>query len=134
MKRDELPVLPAHPKGDRFGRDRAALRLPNFLKRNVGKGDRVRAVRRLMRRSALHTVCEEAKCPNLDECFKNNTATFMIMGKDCTRACSFCAVGTARPVALDPEEPERVAQAAKELGRELKEAVPELDYIDIEPQ
>ena len=69
-----------------------------------------------MRENTLHTVCEEARCPNLSECFSQKTATFMIMGKDCTRACSFCAVGTARPQALDPNEPEGVAEAAAELG------------------
>ena len=111
-----LPVLPAHPPGDRFGRDRGALRLPSFLKRQVGKGAQVRAVRQLMRQGDLHTVCEEARCPNLSECFSQKTATFMIMGKDCTRACSFCAVGTARPVSLDPHEPENVARAAQKLG------------------
>ena len=108
--------IPAHPVNDRFGRDRQALRLPEFLRRPVGKGEQVRTVRRLMKSSTLNTVCEEAKCPNLAECFSQKTATFMIMGKDCTRACSFCAVGTARPKALDPQEPQRVAQAAQELG------------------
>ena len=112
---DPLFVLPAHPLDDRFGRDRSALRLPSFLKRKIGKGAQVRAVKQLMRSAQLNTVCEEAKCPNLSECFQNRTATFMIMGKDCTRACSFCAVGTARPAPLDPEEPERVAEAAKAL-------------------
>ena len=116
--REELPVLPAHPEGDRFGRDRQALRLPEFLRRPIGRGDDVRGVRQLMRREGLHTVCEEAKCPNLAECFANRTATFLIMGKDCTRACGFCAVGTAVPKPLDPSEPERVAQASAELGLE----------------
>ena len=113
--REELPVLQAHPPGDRFGQDRAALRLPDFLKRKVGKGDRVRSLRRMLRNRSLHTVCEEAKCPNLAECFAHRTATFMIMGKDCTRACGFCAVGTARPRPLDPNEPGQVAEAAAEL-------------------
>ena len=109
-------TLPAHPEGDRFGRDRAALRLPESLRRPVGKGEQVAAVKRLMREGDLHTVCEEARCPNLQECFSHGTATFMIMGKDCTRACSFCAVGTARPGPLDPEEPASVARAAARLG------------------
>lgn len=108
--------LPAHPEGDRFGRDRQALRLPEFLRKQIGKGAEVEAVRRLMRSGALNTVCEEARCPNLHECFSNRTATFMIMGKDCTRACSFCAVGTARPQSLDPNEPASVAEAAARLG------------------
>lgn len=116
MPRDALPVLPAHPPGDRFGRDRQALRLPEFLRRPVGKGEPVRAVRRLLRKGGLVTVCEEARCPNLAECFADRTATFMIMGEDCTRACGFCAVGTATPRPLDPTEPARVAQAAADLG------------------
>jgi lipoyl synthase len=116
INEEGLPVLPAHPQGDRFGRDREALRLPSFLKKRLGKGTQVRAIRRLMREADLHTVCEEARCPNLSECFSQKTATFMIMGKDCTRACSFCAIGTARPGPLDPNEPENVAQAALALG------------------
>lgn len=118
---ERLPVLPAHPEGDRFARDRAALRLPDFLKRKIGKGDRVRNVRRLMRASGLHTVCEEARCPNLAECFERKTATFLIMGKDCTRACGFCAVGTAVPLPLDPAEPAQVAEASAAL--ELRHVV-----------
>ncbi|MBM4291738.1 MAG: lipoyl synthase [Deltaproteobacteria bacterium] len=109
-------TLPAHPAGDRFGRDRGALRLPEFLRRPVGKGEQVAAVKRLMREGDLHTVCEEARCPNLQECFSHGTATFMIMGKDCTRACSFCAVGTAAPAPLDPAEPASVARAAARLA------------------
>jgi lipoic acid synthetase len=69
-----------------------------------------------MRTQGLHTVCEEARCPNLAECFARKTATFMIMGADCTRACGFCAVGTATPKPLDAAEPERVAEAAAALG------------------
>jgi lipoyl synthase len=117
----EIATLSGHPLNDRFGKDRSALRLPDFLRRPTGKGEKVRAVRRLMKSTALNTVCEEAKCPNLSECFSQKTATFMIMGKDCTRACSFCAVGTARPKALDTKEPHRVAKAAAQL--ELKHVV-----------
>lgn len=109
-------ALPGHPAGDRFGRDRAALRKPDFLKRPVGKGEAVTGVKRLLRTGGLVTVCEEARCPNLNECFQRNTATFMILGKDCTRACGFCAVGTARPAPPSPDEPERVASAAAALG------------------
>ncbi|MGK0358632.1 MAG: lipoic acid synthetase [Bradymonadia bacterium] len=116
MGRDSLPVLPAHPQDDRFGRDRAALRLPAFLRRKTGTGPEVRAVRQLLRESSLNTVCEEARCPNLAECFAARTATFMIMGRDCTRACGFCSVGTARPAPLDPDEPRRVGEAAAKLG------------------
>ena len=116
MRGDEIPVIPGHPVDDRFGRDRRALRLPEFLRRPVGKGERVRSVRRLLRGASLSTVCEEARCPNLAECFEARTATFLVMGRDCTRACGFCNVGTARPGPLDPGEPARVADAAAELG------------------
>ena len=116
MAREALPVIQGHPENDRFGRDRAALRLPDFLRKKIGKGEAVRAVKHLLRDQSVVTVCEEARCPNLAECFKHRTATFMIMGADCTRACGFCAVGTAKPGPLDPSEPERVAESAHRLG------------------
>ncbi len=70
----------------------------------------------MMRSKTLHTVCEEAKCPNIHECWANRTATFMILGDICTRACRFCAVKTGLPTELDLEEPERVADAALQMG------------------
>jgi lipoic acid synthetase len=74
-------------------------------------------VRRMMRRLSLVTVCEEARCPNIHECWaRERTATFMLMGDICTRHCGFCAVGKGKPGSLDPEEPERVAEAASELS------------------
>jgi lipoic acid synthetase len=74
-------------------------------------------VRRMMRRLSLVTVCEEARCPNIHECWaRERTATFMLMGDICTRHCGFCAVGKGKPGSLDPEEPERVAEAAAELS------------------
>ena len=79
----------------------------------LGQGD---ALKRLLRRSKLVTVCEEARCPNLGECFSRGTATFMLLGEHCTRRCAFCSVATGRGVALDPLEPHRVADAAASLG------------------
>jgi lipoic acid synthetase len=70
----------------------------------------------MMRSKTLHTVCEEAKCPNIHECWANRTATFMILGDICTRACRFCAVKTGLPTELDLAEPERVAEAAEQMG------------------
>ena len=64
---------------------------------------------------SLHTVCESARCPNLGECWKSGTATFMIMGDICTRSCKFCAISTGRPRPLDPDEPARLAEAAREM-------------------
>jgi lipoic acid synthetase len=73
-------------------------------------------VKVLLRQKALHTVCEEARCPNLGECFTRGTATFLLLGDRCTRRCGYCAVSTARPLPPDPAEPERVAEAARRMG------------------
>ncbi len=73
-------------------------------------------VRRILRSHGLHTVCEEADCPNIHECYSAGTATFLIMGDVCTRHCGFCAVKTGRPEPLAPEEPHKVAEAVKALG------------------
>jgi lipoic acid synthetase len=73
-------------------------------------------VRVLLRETSLHTVCEEARCPNLGECFSRGTATFLLLGDRCTRRCAYCAVSTARPLPPDPGEPGRVAEAARRLG------------------
>jgi lipoic acid synthetase len=73
-------------------------------------------LKRLLRRAKLVTVCEEARCPNLGECFSHGTATFMLLGDHCTRRCSFCSVATGRGAGVDPLEPHRVAQAAADLG------------------
>jgi lipoic acid synthetase len=73
-------------------------------------------MRLLLRAGALNTVCEEARCPNLGECFSRGTASFMLLGDRCTRRCRYCAVDTAKPLSPDPGEPERVAQAAARLG------------------
>jgi len=74
------------------------------------------ATQKLMRENALHTVCEEAGCPNIGECWEKKHATFMIMGDTCTRACAFCNVKTGLPGVLDPDEPVRVAEATAKLG------------------
>ena len=78
-------------------------------------------VRGLVGDLRLHTVCEEARCPNIYECYSHGTATFMLMGDTCTRGCRFCAVGKGKPQALDPEEPARVAEAVARMG--LRHAV-----------
>jgi lipoic acid synthetase len=95
------------------------LRKPEWLKTNLATGENyqsVKAIKQMMRSKTLHTVCEEAKCPNLHECWANRTATFMILGDLCTRACRFCAVKSGLPTELDLEEPERVADAAEQMG------------------
>lgn len=94
-------------------------RKPEWLKINLVSGPELTAFKELkqtMRSKTLHTVCEEAKCPNIHECWANRTATFMILGDICTRACRFCAVKTGLPTELDLAEPERVAEAAEQMG------------------
>jgi len=93
-------------------------RLPSHCVRVLRPNAQLRAVERRMRHLKLHSVCEEARCPNRGECWERGAITFMLMGEVCTRACRFCAVATGRPAQLpDPAEPERVARLAAELGR-----------------
>lgn len=91
-------------------------RLPRWVAGVRGDPARIRAIKRLLRSNGLHTVCESARCPNLGECFSQRTATFMILGNDCTRKCAFCAVGHGEPAVVDPGEPLRITEAAGELG------------------
>lgn len=96
-------------------------RLPEFLKRGIIDCEETKKVRKLLNNLNLNTVCDEARCPNKAECYKKNSATFMIMGKFCTRNCRFCAVQTGKPEELDKNEPLNIAKAIKELN--LKYAV-----------
>jgi lipoic acid synthetase len=91
-------------------------RHPEWIKVRAPRGEAVAETRRIVRNLRLHTVCEEAQCPNLGECWGHRTATFMLMGDVCTRNCGFCAVAHGRPGPLDPLEPARVATAVAELG------------------
>ncbi len=91
-------------------------RRPDWLKVRAPGGENYEALKKLMRSKQLHTVCEEARCPNMGECWAHSTATFMILGSVCTRSCGFCAVATGRPQALDWEEPRRVAEAVTQMG------------------
>ena len=92
-------------------------RKPQWLRVRFPSGERYAEIQTLMRERQLHTVCEEARCPNIGECFNAGTATFMILGDVCTRACGFCAVTSGRPQgAPDPLEPLRLAQAVETLG------------------
>jgi lipoic acid synthetase len=91
-------------------------RLPEWVINRSGDSASVRQIKRMLRSKKLHTVCESARCPNLGECFSRKTATFMILGDDCTRDCAFCAVGHDKTVAVDPEEPQRIVAAVRELG------------------
>jgi len=91
-------------------------RHPEWLKVRLPAGESYGKILDLMRASSLHTVCEEAHCPNLGECWGAGTATFMILGDVCTRACAFCAVKTGRPTWFDEDEPRRVAEAVRDMG------------------
>jgi lipoyl synthase len=106
-------ALPVHD----FSRRPSRLERPEWLKVRLNTTGEYEQVRQMMRRLSLVTVCEEARCPNIHECWaRERTATFMLMGDICTRHCGFCAVGKGKPGSLDPEEPERVAEAARELA------------------
>ncbi|MGR3310271.1 MAG: lipoyl synthase, partial [Candidatus Brocadiales bacterium] len=101
--------------------ERSERKRPYWIRTKLPIGDDYRAVKDILRSASLHTVCEEAKCPNLWECFGQHTATFLILGNVCTRRCMFCAVTKGTPSQLDTEEPQRVALAVQKLG--LKYAV-----------
>jgi lipoic acid synthetase len=96
-------------------------RRPDWLRVRLPGGPNYQELKGLMRGLELHTVCEEAHCPNIGECWEARTATFMILGDTCTRACGFCAVKTGRPLTLDLGEPVRVAEAIERMG--LRHAV-----------
>jgi len=91
-------------------------RKPDWLKIKLSTSGNYAEIKDMMSSKKLHTVCEEARCPNIYECWANRTATFMILGDICTRACRFCAVKTGMPTELDLQEPERVAEAAQQMG------------------
>ena len=103
---------------DSIQETRQPQRRPSWIKvRNIHDvNDNYRFLKGLMRRKELHTVCEEARCPNIGECWGSGTATFLIMGDICTRSCHFCDVKTGRPLPMDWAEPERVAQAVRAMN------------------
>ncbi len=126
-----LPVVPAEASGREAARDAwlgirdrglpIDAKKPPWLRVGVPGGDRYQRVRETLRSLRLHTVCQEAHCPNVAECWGGGTATVMLMGDTCTRGCRFCHVKTAaHPPPLDPDEPRHVAEAIRELG---------LDYV-----
>ncbi len=96
-------------------------RKPYWLKVKAPGGVNFSNIRKMMRSKSLHTVCEEAHCPNINECWNNGTATFLILGDICTRSCGFCAIKTGRPSELDWNEPKRVAESVMRMG--VKHAV-----------
>ena len=101
---------------------RVRLRKPAWIRAKAPSGAGVNRIKRILREQHLSSVCEEAACPNLGECFSQGTATFMIMGDICTRRCPFCDVAHGRPQPLDPHEPEQLARAIGDM---------ELNYVVI---
>ncbi|MCA9476432.1 MAG: lipoyl synthase, partial [Nitrospira sp.] len=82
----------------------------------IQSGPRYQVIRQLVDTHHLHTICEEARCPNLWECWNQGTATFLILGDICTRRCGYCSVTTGRPLPLDPDEPQRIGETVRLLG------------------
>ncbi len=116
--------MPASATRDRISPQKNApkpLRRPAWIKISAAQNEAAKEIRKLMRRQALHTVCEEAMCPNLGECYGSGTATFLMLGDVCTRACRFCDVKHGMPAPLDWTEAERIAQAVQAM--QLKHAV-----------
>ncbi len=91
------------------------LKKPEWIRAKLPSGGQFMEIKRILREQKLHTVCEEASCPNIGECFSKGTATFMIMGDICTRRCPFCDVGHGRPNPLDPDEPKHLAETVAAL-------------------
>ncbi|MEC4722015.1 lipoyl synthase [Noviherbaspirillum sp. CPCC 100848] len=108
MARIPIKIAPTQPE--------QMLRKPKWIRAEFTGTQEVNRLKAILRENKLHTVCEEANCPNLGECFKSGTATFMIMGDICTRRCPFCDVGHGRPNPLDPEEPANLARTVHDMG------------------
>ena len=105
MARIPIKIAPTDP-----------LRKPDWIRIKLPTSPAVDQLKTMLRKNRLYTVCEEASCPNLSECFSHGTATFMIMGDKCTRRCTFCDVGHGRPDPLDPDEPGNLAKTVKHMG------------------
>lgn len=100
-----------HPLRDEIAR------MPAWLRRPIGNASQISTVQRIIKERQIHTICEEGRCPNRGECYANRTATFLLMGSVCTRACAFCQVDKGHaPMTLDPHEPEKVAESVRLLG------------------
>jgi len=112
-----LNVLPQNPDEAPTENPVGLGRFPSWLHRKLPKGNELRRTGEILSKNRLHTVCEEAKCPNLLECWSKKTATFLVMGKECSRSCGFCDIDFSKsPKPLDADEPNRVAESVKALG------------------
>jgi lipoic acid synthetase len=114
----ELPILQSSSTSSVSEQEHTVVdnRRPEWLKVKAPGGENYAMLKGMMRSKKLHTVCEEARCPNISECWSAGTATFMILGDTCTRSCGFCAVKTGRPLTLDTQEPQRVAEAVHSMN------------------
>ncbi len=108
-----IPLMPVNTPAGSTVAPRA--RRPEWLKARAPTGETYHDVLRLMREQGLHTVCEEARCPNIGECWSHRTATFLLLGDTCTRGCRYCAIGKGKPQPLDEQEPERITEAVAYL-------------------
>jgi lipoic acid synthetase len=108
-------------KGNQKGEMKGRKRLPDWMRMRMPGGDRYMHVKEQVNKHNLHTICSSGNCPNIGECWGEGTATFMILGEICTRACKFCAVKTGKPLTVDDKEPERLASSIKTMG--IKHAV-----------
>lgn len=116
-KQRRLNVLPENPQSEDPDRAVGLGRFPEWLHRPLPKGGNLQQTSRVITENRLHTVCEEAKCPNLLECWSKKTATFLVMGKQCSRNCGFCDIDFSKnPKDLEADEPARVADSVKKLG------------------
>lgn len=113
----KLNVLPSNPESPIEESAVGLGRFPSWLHRRMPKGNALEMTETILSENRLHTVCEEARCPNLFECWSNRTATFLVMGKECTRNCGFCDIDFSKtPRPLEVDEPQRVAESVKALG------------------
>lgn len=115
MPIDAQPITPQASTSP--GSQAERLSLPPWLKRSIGKASELSTVQRIIKQRNIHTICEEGRCPNRAECYAQGTATFLLMGPTCTRACGFCQVDKGHaPMPLDPDEPQKVAESVRLLG------------------
>jgi lipoic acid synthetase len=116
-KAKRLNVLPSNPEEQSEQKIVGLGRFPSWLHRHLPKGSELHQTSKIVEQNRLHTVCEEAKCPNLLECWSKKTATFLVMGKECTRRCGFCSIDFSKePKPLEANEPKRIVDAVKQLG------------------
>jgi len=111
-----MRLLPVLGSATGPGSATAPRRHPSWIRTRFANNESYRRLKSILREKGLHTVCEEAECPNIGECWAHGTATFMLLGDTCTRGCTFCAVGKGKPLEVDGNEPEHVAEVVEALG------------------